>query len=42
MNFTIFNKVFYKGKELEVYDHLDNRGKAATVEIYRKDGSTIS
>ncbi|MDA9016560.1 hypothetical protein N9H63_01110 [bacterium] len=41
-DWDFISKVFYKGKELEVYDHLDNRGKAATVEIYRKDGSTIS
>lgn len=41
-DWDFISKVFYKGKELEVYDHLDNRGKASTVEIYRKDGSTIS
>ena len=35
------NKVFYKGKELEVYDHLDNTGKASTVEIYCKGGIII-
>ena len=41
-DWDFISKVFFKGKELGVYDHLDNRGKAATVEIYRKDGSTIS
>tara|TARA_B110000858_G_C17747445_1_gene448023 strand:+ start:65 stop:688 length:624 start_codon:yes stop_codon:yes gene_type:complete len=41
-DWDFISKVFFKGKELEVYDHLDNRGKASTVEIYRKDGSTIS
>ena len=41
-DWDFISKVFYKGKDLEVYDHLDNRGKAATVEIYRKDGSTIN
>jgi len=41
-DWDFISKVFYKGKELEVYDHLDNRGKSSTVEIYRKDGSTIS
>lgn len=38
----IVSKVYFKGKELEVYEYLDNSGKAATVEIYRKDGSIIS
>jgi len=41
-DWDFISKVFYKGKELEVYDHLDNRGKSSTVEIYRKDGTTIS
>ena len=41
-DWDFISKVFFKGKELEVYDHLDNRCKASTVEIYRKDGSTIS
>lgn len=36
------SKIFFKKEELEVYDGLDNRGKASTVEIYRKDGSIIS
>ena len=36
------SKYFYKGQLLEVYDHLDNTGKASTVEIYTKDGDIIS
>lgn len=36
------SKYFYKGQLLEVYDHLDNTGKASTAEIYTKDGDIIS
>lgn len=36
------SKIFYKGKLMEVYDNLDNRGKSSTVEIYRKDGTIIN
>ena len=36
------SKVYFKGKELDVYDHLDNRGKSSTVEIYRKNHPTIT
>jgi len=36
------SKYFYKGQLLEVYDHLDNTGKATTAEIYTKDGDIIS
>lgn len=36
------SKVFFKGKELEVYDHLDNKSKSSTVEIYRKNDPTIT
>ena len=36
------SKVFFRGKELDVYDNLDNRGKSSTVEIYRKNKPTIS
>ena len=36
------SKVYFKGKELDVYDHLDNRGKGSTVEIYRKNHPTIT
>lgn len=41
-DWDFISKVYFKGKELEVYDHLDNRGKASTVEIYRKNEPTIS
>ena len=36
------SKVYFKGKELDVDEYLDNIGKSSTVEIYRKDGSIIS
>mgnify|MGYP003322762047 CR=1 FL=1 len=35
------DKIFFKGKELEIEDYLDNSGKAATVEIYMKDDKII-
>jgi len=41
-DWDIVSKVYFKGKELEVCEYLDNRGKASTVKIYRKDGSIIS
>ena len=41
-DWDFISKVFHKGKELEIYDHLDNSGKSSTVEIYRKDGLTIN
>jgi len=41
-DWDFISKIFYKNQLLEVTDHLDNRGKGATVEIYRKDGSTIN
>jgi hypothetical protein len=37
----IISKYFYKGELLEVEDHLDNSGKASTMEIYTKDGDVI-
>ena len=40
-DWDFISKVFYKGKDLEFYNHLDNRGKAATVEIYTRDGQII-
>lgn len=40
-DWDFISKVFYKGKDLEVYDHLDNRGKASTIEIYTRDGQII-
>jgi hypothetical protein len=41
-DWDFISKIFFKNRLLEVTDHLDNRGKGATVEIYRKDGSTIN
>ena len=38
----IISKYFYKGQLLEVDDHLDNSGKASTMEIYTKDGDFIN
>ena len=40
-DFDFISRVFFKTTELEPEDYLDNTGKAATVEIYRKDGTTI-
>ena len=40
-DWDFISKVFYKGKDLEVYDHLDNSGKASTIEIYTRDGQII-
>ena len=40
-DWDFISKVFYKGKDLEVYDNLDNRGKASTIEIYTRDGQII-
>ena len=34
-------RIFFKDQLLEVADHLDNRGKASTMQIFRKDGSMI-
>ena len=41
-DWDIVSKVYFKGNELEVFEHLDNSGKASTVEIYRKNGLIIS
>jgi len=41
-DWDFISKYFYKGQLLEVYDHLDNTGKATTAEIYTKDGNIIS
>jgi|694.fasta_scaffold33937_8 hypothetical protein len=40
-DWDFMSRVFFKKKELEVDDHLDNRGKASTLEIYRKSGENI-
>lgn len=36
------DKLFFKGKELDVTDYGDNSGKASTIHIYRKDDSIIN
>lgn len=36
------SKYFYKGHLLEVYDHLDNTGKTATVKIYTKNNEILN
>lgn len=41
-DWDFISRIFFKNQLLEVTDHLDNRGKGATIEIYRKDGSTIN
>lgn len=41
-DWDFIHRIFFKNRLLEVSDHLDNRGKAATVEIYRKDGEIIN
>tara|TARA_B100000795_G_scaffold72593_1_gene51275 strand:+ start:11829 stop:12443 length:615 start_codon:yes stop_codon:yes gene_type:complete len=41
-DWDFISKIFYKGKELEIYDYLDSRGKASTFQIFTKDGKTIS
>jgi hypothetical protein len=41
-DWDFISRIFFKKQLLEVDDHLDNRGKASTVEIYRKDGSVIN
>ena len=40
--YDFVSRVFFKDQELEAEDYLDNRGKAATVELYTKDGRTIN
>ena len=40
--YDFISRVFFKDQELEAEDYLDNRGKAATVELYTKDGRTIN
>lgn len=40
--YDFVSRVFFKDQELEAEDHLGNRGKAATVELYTKDGNTIN
>lgn len=40
-DFDFISKIFFKGKELEIDDYLDSRGKASTAQIFTKDGKTI-
>ena len=40
-DWDIIDKLFFKGKELDVTDYGDNTGKASTVEIYMKDDKFI-
>lgn len=40
-DWDFISRVFFKDQELEPEDYLDNRGKAATLEIYTGDGETI-
>jgi len=35
-------QLFFKGKLIEPIDYLDNSGKASTLEIFRKDGTSVS
>jgi len=41
-DWDFISRVFFKDQELEVEDYLDNRGKAATVEIYTSDDDIIN
>ncbi len=41
-DWDFISRVFFKDQELEPEDYLDNRGKAATVEIYTSNGDTIT
>ena len=41
-DYDFISRVFFKDKELEAEDWLDNRGKAATLEIYTSDGDIIN
>jgi hypothetical protein len=41
-DWDFISRVFFKDQELEADDYLDNRGKAATVEIYTSDDDIIN
>jgi hypothetical protein len=41
-DWDFISKIFFKGKELEIVEWLDNSDKAATVEIYTLEGEQIS
>jgi hypothetical protein len=36
-DWDFIDKIFYKGKELEIVDWLDNSGKSSTLEIFTHD-----
>ncbi len=40
-DWDFIDKIFYKGKELEVLDWLDNSGKSSTLEIFTQDDRII-
>jgi hypothetical protein len=40
-DWDFIDKIFYKGKELEVVDWLDNSGKSSTLEIFTQDDRII-
>ena len=40
-DWDFIDKIFYKGKELEVVDWLDNSGKSSTLEIFTHDDRII-
>jgi hypothetical protein len=41
-DYDFVDKIFFKGRPLEIKDNLDNSGKASTVKIYTLDGDTIN
>lgn len=41
-DWDFISRIFFKRQLLEIDDHLDNNGKACTIEIYQKDGSIIN
>lgn len=36
-DWDFIDKIYYKGKELEIVDYLDNSGKASTIKLYTLD-----
>ena len=41
-DWDFISRIFFKGQELEMSDHLDNSGKASTLEIYTFDDRVIN
>jgi hypothetical protein len=41
-DYDFVDKIFFKGRPLEIKDNLDNSGKASTVKIFTLDGDTIN